>query len=151
MRIVCCKDEIFLFDPKMTPWLVLSLWIRVDLCVLVTTEYSTFPKAPELKPHHQMYFCVISRTWDEKVGISVCTSWNYLSPQETQNEIFFAWLLFFIPLYIISNGHVFWWMDILKRMEAVPLVCCLWNLFFQNGPYSAVLNVNCLVWIYSLT
>ena len=35
--------------------------VRVDLGVLVMKGCSTHPRAPELNPHHDMLFCVISR------------------------------------------------------------------------------------------
>ena len=40
----------------------MGLWVRVDRRAMAMKEYSTFPKAPRLQPHHQMQFCVISRT-----------------------------------------------------------------------------------------
>ena len=34
--------------------LVLLLWVRVKLGVMIIKEYSTLPKSPEVKPHHQI-------------------------------------------------------------------------------------------------
>ena len=39
-----------------------TLWVRVSLGVIAMKRYSTFPKASELEPHHQMQFSVILRT-----------------------------------------------------------------------------------------
>ena len=47
----------------MGPQLVLPHRVRVDLGVMSMKGYSTFPKAPELEPHHQMGFSIMSRTY----------------------------------------------------------------------------------------
>ena len=54
----------------MGPQQVLAFQIRVDLGVMEMKEYSTFPKAPELEPDHQMRFSVIYRTLVGLVGPS---------------------------------------------------------------------------------
>ena len=38
---------------------MLTLWLRVDLGVMAMKEYSSFLKAPGLKPQHQMVKCHI--------------------------------------------------------------------------------------------
>ena len=38
----------------MGPNTVLILWVSINLGVMAIKGYSTFPKAPELKPHHQI-------------------------------------------------------------------------------------------------
>ena len=56
-RLICHKPKQtkFLFNPQILPLLV-----RVDIGVMAIKEYSIFPKALGLEPHHQ--FSVISRT-----------------------------------------------------------------------------------------
>ena len=41
---------------------VLTPQIRVNLGVIAIKGYSTFPRAPEIEPHHQVQFSVILRT-----------------------------------------------------------------------------------------
>ena len=41
---------------------MLPLWVRVDLVVMAMKGHSTLPRSSELEPHHQMQFCIISRT-----------------------------------------------------------------------------------------
>ena len=41
---------------------VLTVWVRVDLGVMTMKGYSTFPRSPELEPHHKMQFSVIPKT-----------------------------------------------------------------------------------------
>ena len=49
------KCQIVLFDPKIEPYQVLPLKVRVDLGVMEMKGYSTFTKYPALlKPHHQI-------------------------------------------------------------------------------------------------
>ena len=48
------KFKTVLFDPKMGPYQILPLQVRVDLVVMVMKGYSTFPKTPGLKPHHMI-------------------------------------------------------------------------------------------------
>ena len=43
---------------------------RVNTGVIVMKGYSTFPKAPEPEPNHQMQFNVISRTLVEGVKVT---------------------------------------------------------------------------------
>ena len=38
----------------MGPKQVLPLWVKVDLGVMAMKGYSSFPKGPELEPHHQI-------------------------------------------------------------------------------------------------
>ena len=44
--LVCTqfKCQTVLFDPKIGPYLVLLLWVRVDQGVMAMKEYSAFPK-----------------------------------------------------------------------------------------------------------
>ena len=49
----------------MRPWLVLPLQVKVDLEVMAMKRYSTFPKALELEPYHQMVSC---HTQDTQLG-----------------------------------------------------------------------------------
>ena len=37
-------------------WKILWQEVRVGLEVMTMKEYSTFPRIPELEPHHQMQF-----------------------------------------------------------------------------------------------
>ena len=37
-------------------------WFKVDLRVMAMKEYTTFLRSPEVDPHHQMRFSVISKT-----------------------------------------------------------------------------------------
>ena len=39
-----------------------TIRVGVELRGIAMKEYSTFPKTPELEPHHQMQFSAISRT-----------------------------------------------------------------------------------------
>ena len=49
-----------LFDPKIGPYQVLSLQVRVDLGAMAVKRYSAFLKAPALlKPHYQIVSCHI--------------------------------------------------------------------------------------------
>ena len=57
----------------MEPEKVLPLWVRVDLGVMAMKVYSTYLRAPELEPHHQMQFSVIPRTLTEH-----CLTWGLL-------------------------------------------------------------------------
>ena len=41
--------------------MILSLWVRVDLVVIVMKSYSTLTKSPVLEPQHQMQFILIHR------------------------------------------------------------------------------------------
>ena len=50
-----------LSDPYMGPKQGMPMWVRVDLGIIAMKEYSTFCKAPELEPCHQIQFRVISR------------------------------------------------------------------------------------------
>ena len=50
----------------MGPQQVLPIWVKVDLGVMATKRYSTFPKAPGLEPRHQMQFSVVSKTLIER-------------------------------------------------------------------------------------
>ena len=57
MSLVCTqfKCQTVLFDPKIRPYQVLPLWVRLDLGAMAMKGYSTFPKAPTLlEPHHQI-------------------------------------------------------------------------------------------------
>ena len=47
----------------MEPEQVLPLWVRVDLGVMAMKAYSTLPIFPELEPHYQVQFSVITRTF----------------------------------------------------------------------------------------
>ena len=54
------KCQTVLFDLLLGPCQVLLLWVIVDSGVMVTKEYSVFPKAPALlEPHHQIVKCHI--------------------------------------------------------------------------------------------
>ena len=44
--------------------------VRVDLGIMAMKEYSTFLKAPGLKPHHQMQFGVISSTLNGEMQLA---------------------------------------------------------------------------------
>ena len=44
----------------MGPYQVLPLRIKADMGVMELKGNYTFPKSPELEPHHQMQFIVIS-------------------------------------------------------------------------------------------
>ena len=74
---------IILFDPMMGNYQVLQLQFRMDLGLMVMKGWSTFLKAPELKPHHQMQFSVISwkfvgvvlSLYRDAVGVFYWPSW----------------------------------------------------------------------------
>ena len=55
-----------LFDPYMH----YSSWVRMNLGMIAMSDFK-INKAPELEPHHQMQFSVISRTLNDKVAISI--------------------------------------------------------------------------------
>ena len=52
---------------------MLPLRVRVDLGVMAMKGYSTFPRALELEPHHQMQFNVMPRTpiFDSVDGVNL--------------------------------------------------------------------------------
>ena len=54
-----CVQAIVILVHKQINFNSLTLQDKVDLGVMATKEYSTFPRAPELKPHHQMQFKAI--------------------------------------------------------------------------------------------
>ena len=56
----------------MGPYQVLPLWVTMYLGVVAMKEYSTFPKAPGLGPHHQMQFNFIPKTLTERGVVSPC-------------------------------------------------------------------------------
>ena len=47
------------FDPQIGCFQVLPLQVRVNLRAMAMRGDSTLPKAPRLKPHHQIVFCHI--------------------------------------------------------------------------------------------
>ena len=61
--------------------------VRVDLGAISMKRYSTFPKVPGLKPHHQMFF--ISYPWGKGSYPSLQRySWHILQPQPVFKENF---------------------------------------------------------------
>ena len=58
------KDLIVLFGSLMEPSQILSLWVRVDLGIIVMKEYY---KDPGLGPHHQLH----RHTQDTKLLVAV--------------------------------------------------------------------------------
>ena len=47
---------------EMEPLQVLSVWIRIDVGVIETKIYFSFPISTELEPCHQMWFTFITKT-----------------------------------------------------------------------------------------
>ena len=74
--------------------------VRADLRVVIIKEYSAFPKAPELDPHHQMQFVSypghavgagvsfigVSFYSPSRLGASCCVMVNKLDLQTCKNE-----------------------------------------------------------------
>ena len=48
MVLSIINDRLVLFGPYMGPKQVLPLWVRVNLGVMATEKYTTFPKTPRL-------------------------------------------------------------------------------------------------------
>ena len=48
------KGQTVLFDPGIGANQVLPLWVREDLRAMELKGNFTFPKTPELEPHHQI-------------------------------------------------------------------------------------------------
>ena len=58
--------------------------VRVDLGVIAMKEYSTFPKAPRLEPHHQMVYFYIQDTYGKSLTLLQRYSKCILQSQPTQ-------------------------------------------------------------------
>ena len=48
------NGQTVIFDPCIWPYQLLPLQARVDLAAMSRKEYSSFSKAPEMKPHYQI-------------------------------------------------------------------------------------------------
>ena len=67
-----------------------TIYVRVDLVVMAMKEYSKFPKAPGLEPHHQMQFSFIPRTLTDVCVGGIASLKRYrrriLQPQPAQHQ-----------------------------------------------------------------
>ena len=58
---------------------MLQLQIKVNLGVMAMKEYSTLPRTPDVKPHHQILFSVIPR-----IPLYFFDRWGLTSLQKLQ-------------------------------------------------------------------
>ena len=114
-------DLMILFDPSL--WQVQSLRVRLGQEVRVIKGYSTFPKAPGLKPQYHMRFSVISRTL---VGEGCSTP-----PQINSRHILQPLLTEFRWFSVISRTLV------AVRKGSYPLQRCSRHILQSPTPRSA--------------
>ena len=110
----------------MWPLQVLSLRIRLDLKVIVMKEYTEFPKAPELEPHHQMQFSPISRTLlcRDAVGVFYSSSQMGWFLKSITTEIFLFLLSrlvhWFNSMWTLGSNYMYCNLNFKKQVEPFP-------------------------------